>query len=429
MNVEVKPVGACRVNVNVSADSSETRPEYKAVLNTFIREGQIKGFRKGKAPVEKILQNFGAEITKETVNRLCRKMYSEALEQSGVKLVQMIGIHEPEFAPEMGMKFTIVADIEPEFKLAKYKGIAVKAHDPVVTEDEVDAYVERMRQVFAKFEETQPDYVICAQDLVSVSFKATTDGKPLKEVVPEAEQLSEREDFWFQVREDQFIPEIVEAVTGMRCGDQKTVKVKFPKDHQLEQLQGCKAIFDLTVKAVRQQISVSDEELCKQVKTESLEEFRKSVRERMQESALQEEMVRRKNVVIEHLLKKNSFDVPESELREVTGNVLDQMMRRAQYEGVQTEDLASKRDEIVSSATQSATNQLRIKYILREIAANEKLAATDDELQAKMEELAVDLKVTTEELSERLKNSQNEKIVEEQVIIDKAMDFLLQEAK
>ncbi len=429
MKVETKPVSACKVSIAVAATSKETESEYKRVLNMFIKEGNISGFRKGKAPKDVIQKTFGKEICKETESRLCRSMYKQAVDEAGIKLVNILDLKDVEFSPETGIKFVLEADVEPEFKLPKYKGIAVKPQTPVVTEEEVDEYMERMRSAFAKFEETGEDYEVQENDLVCIDFTGTADGKPVKDVAPRTEQITEGSDFWVQVDEKQFVPQVVSALIGMKAGMDKTVKFKFPKTIPVEALHGLKAVYEIKLKSVRQRVVPSDEELCKQLKTESLEAFREDARSKMLETAEQSEQKRRKQAVTEYLLKKNSFDLPESELAESVNNILDQMMREAQMRGMKPEDLTSQREEILKSATESATNQVRMRYIIREIASKEGITASEEEVNVKIESMAKEFNMAPAEIRKRLAENNNDNILPEQVVFDKTIEFLLAEAK
>jgi len=429
MKVDIQSAGACKVNVIVKADSKETEGEYKKVLNKFVNEGRISGFRKGKAPIELIKKNFQGEISKETESRLCRSLYKQAIKEADLKMVHLLDVKDVIFSPETGIVFTVVVDVEPEFSLPKYLKIAVKPQDVVVTEEELDQHVERMRSAFAKFEEAAEDYPLQENDLVCIDYSATSDGKPLKEIDAAAEQISGKDDFWVQVDKAQFVPEVITALIGLKAGAEKTTSFKFDKAAPIEALRGKEAVYELKVKSVRKRITPTDEELCTQVKVDSLDAFRDDARVKMLETAKQTEQNRRKQAISEHLLKKASFDVPESELADSVNNIMDQMMRDAQYRGVKPEELARQREEIVSIATASATNQVRMKYIVREIAAKEEITATEDELVAKIESMSKEYHMTVDELRKKIVENDNMEIVNDQVVFDKTIEFIISEAK
>ncbi len=429
MKVEKQSAGSCKVNLIINADSKETEGEYKQVLKMFINEGRISGFRKGKAPIEIIKKNFQGEINKETESRLCRLFYKKALEEGNLKVVNILDIKDVIFSPETGIVFTAVVDLEPEFTLPKYKKLPINAQEAAVTEEQLDDYVERMRSAFAKFEEAAADYEIQTNDLVCMDFSGTVGGKPLKEIDPAAEQISGKNDFWVQVDEAQFVPEVIKAMVGLKAGAEKSVEFKFQKSMPIEALRGAKAAYQLKIKSVRKRIVPADAELCEQLKVEKLESFREDARKKLLETAEQSEQRRRRQAVTEHLLSKAAFDVPESELGEAVNNILDQMMREAQYRGVKTEELASQREEILQSATASAMNQVRIKYIIREIARAENIQASEEEVEAKIVSMAAEYNMEVAEIRRRIVDNSNQAILRDQVIFDKTVDLLIAEGK
>ncbi|MFA7172580.1 MAG: trigger factor [Kiritimatiellia bacterium] len=429
MKVEKQNIGGCRWNLIVNADPKECEVEYKKVLKTFNDRGRISGFRKGKAPIEIIKKNFQREISQETENRLFRALYPRVVEKENLKVVSALEVKDVIFSPETGIVFTAVVDLEPKFSLPKYKKIPIGPQDVAVTEEELDHYIERMRAAFAKFEETTAEYKIQKEDLVCMDFAGSVGGQPLKEIDAAAEQISGKNDFWVQVDENQFVPEVVNAMVGLTSGAEKSVEFKFQKTMSVEALRGKKALYELKIKAVRQRVVPSDAELCEQLKVETIDVFRQDACKKMFENAMQSEQHRRKQVVIDYLLSKVSFEVPESEMQEAVNNVLDQMKREALYRGVKSEELANQRDEILRSATASATNQVRIKYIIREIARAEGIQASEEELEEKIESMTSEYKMDASELRKRLVEGGHQDVLKEQVVFDKTIELLVAEGK
>jgi trigger factor len=313
--------------------------------------------------------------------------------------------------------------------LPKYQKIAVEPQEAAVTEEELDEYVERMRSAFAKFEEAPEGYIIQANDLVCMDYKGTVDDKPVKDIDPAAEPISGKNDFWVQVDESQFVPEVVKAMVGIKAGSEETVNFKFLKTMPIEALRGQKAVYELKIKSVRKRITPTDAELCEQVKVDTLDAFREDARKKMLETAEQKEIARRKQLVTEHLLKKATFDVPESELSEAVNNILDQMMREAQYRGVKPEEMANQREEILKNATVSASSQVRMKYIIREIAHKEDITASKEEVDAKIESMAKEYNMAVSEIRKRIVENGNQKVLDDQVIFDKTIEMLVADAK
>ncbi len=429
MKVDTQNVGPCKVKVIVKAEADETRKEYGEVMNAFIREGRVPGFRPGKAPREIIKREFHKQITEEVQQRLFRALYRTALEQAGVKMVALLDVNDMLFSPETGITFTMTVDTAPELSLPKYKKIPVTFEDPAVTEEQVDDQIDRLRKAFAKFEEATPEHVIASGDLVSIDFVGLVDGQPVHALDEAAKPISEGTGFWLQIEEGRFIPEVLDALVGMKAGDAKEVKFKFAKDHPIETLRGKKAVYNVTIKSVRMRLPTQDAELLAQVKLESLDELRDQTRTRMLESAVQAEKLRREQTVIEFLLKKADFDLPESQVSEEINNTLDRMMNEAQYRGLTREDLEKNREEIIENAAATAKRQLRLRYLLGRIAEQEGITVSDSEVDAKIQALADEYRSTPAQIRAQIEKNERMGMLRSQLRDEKTMQSLLNEAK
>lgn len=429
MKVDTQNVGPCKVKVIVKAEAEETRSDYEEVIKSFMQQGRVPGFRPGKVPREIIKRDFHKEITEEVHGRLIRSLYKKAVEQEKIKLVTLLDVGDVLFSPETGITFSMTLDVQPEFDLPKYKKIPVAFEEPAVTDEQVEEHLGRLRKAFAKFEDAPAGSVIEAGDLVSIDFAGLIDGKPVQEVAPEAKSISEGSDFWLQVEEDRFLPEIVSALKGMKAGDSKEVKFKFDKEQPLEALRGKKAVYSVAVKTVRKCLLPSDEELLKQVKMESVEKLREQTRTNLAESAQQAEKNRREQAVIEYLLKKTDFELPESQVSDEISATLDRMANEAHYRGLKREDLEKNREAIIENATASAKRQLRLRYVLGHIAEEEKIAVVDADVEKKIVELSADFHMKPEQLRAQIIKNGRLETLRSQIRDEKTMTFLLAESK
>jgi len=429
MKVDTQSVGPCKVKVIVKAEADETRHDYEEVMKSFLQHGRVPGFRQGKVPREIIKRDFHKEITEEVQGRLFRTFYRQAIEQEKIKLVSLRDVGDMIFSPETGITFAMTLDVQPEFELPKYKKIPVTFEDTVVTEEQVDEHLDRLRKAFAKFEESQAGHGIEAGDLVSIDFTGLIDGQPVKEVAPEAKSISEGTDFWIQVEEDRFLPEIVNAIKGMKAGEATEVKFKFDKDQAVAALRGKKAVYSVTVKTVRMRVLPKDDDLLAQVKVESMEKLREQTRANLAESGQQAERQRREQTAIDFLLKKTDFELPESQVSDEINTTLDRMMNEAHYRGLTREDLEKNREAIIENATASAKRQLRIRYVLGRIAELEKITLTDEEVDQKIAELSVDFRMKPEQLRAQIEKNERMDTLRSQIRDEKTLRYLLDEAK
>ena len=173
----------------------------------------------------------------------------------------------------------------------------------------------------------------------------------------------------------------------MKAGETKEgVKAKFDKESAPEGLKGAKAEYTVTLKAFRRRVLPDDAEFAEKAKAESFEKLAANVRETMEKNAVEQESMRRENEVVELLMKKVDFDVPESQVRRAMDGYLQELAQRAQYSGLDAGYFEKNRDKILKDAEETATRQVRLWYVIDAIAKAEKIEAKEEELGKKVVE-------------------------------------------
>jgi trigger factor len=431
MKVEKKEKSPCVFELTVRADAEEIKADYKQVLNAFVREGVVPGFRKGKAPVDVIKRKFQAEIQQEAIQTCFRKFYPEAVKESGLDVLELDGLSEAVLTSETGFTFTAIVEVKPVFDLPKYKKLAIKKGDTAVTDEQVDKRVEDFRAAFAKYEEAAADAVVATGDFVNFDYTGTLKGQPLAEIVPDEKAVCAAEGFWTQVEEGRFLPEILEALKGMKAGESKTgVKVKFPKDNAPEALKGKTCAYDITLKSFRSRVLPDDAALLEHGKVDSLDALKTKFRGELEKEAEAAEQESRRTQAIDLLLKKADFDVPPVLVRQQTQYFIRDLAQRAQYSGLPADYFEKNRDAILADAESNAVRQVRLSYILAGIAKAEAFEITDDDVTQGLEKMAAArANVTAADLRKQLEENGQIEGYKEQLRAEKALDFVLAEAK
>jgi len=405
MKVDKLEMEPCRMRATVRAEAEETRPEYDAVVRQFVQKGRIPGFRAGKVPLEVIKRTFSNEIREEVNTRLVRVLYAKTLAQEKLKVVNLVTIEDVRFSPETGMTVSFVIDVEPKVELPNYTKIPVKFVVPEVTDAEVEDSVQRIREAYAKFSETGTDYPIQRGDLVSLDFEGKINGQPIKAIVPDAAALAEGVSHWTQVNEEYFLPQLVSELIGMKAGESRTVAFTFEGAYLPEGLKDQPAVYALTVKEVRGRVQLTDDELVREIKAESMDAFRQLTRESLAERAAQKATAKLEAEIIAFLLGKNEFDLPQSQLEEEINETLHRMAEDASRRGMTKEDLEKHRAEIVENATAVAKRQLRIRYLLAAVGDQEQIEATDEDVSQWIEAAAPDHRLTPIQLRARIEKN------------------------
>ena len=433
MKVEKKESSPCVLELSVKAEADEVKEEYQKVLTAFIRNAVVPGFRKGKIPLPILKQKFQAEISQETQQACFRKLYPEALKEASVEPLMLQDVTDSSFSPETGFAFTVLVEVRPVFDLPKYKKLAIKPGDVSVSDDQVAAELENYRRAFAKYEDAKEGAVVAEGDFVCFDYTgATDDGQPLSELVPDQKAVCAGTGFWTQVEEGRFLPEILEALKGMKAGETKEgVKVSFPEEAAPEPLKGKNAVYTLTLKSFRSRTLPDDAGFVAAAKAESMDALRADFRKRLEEEAKARDLAARKDQAVDLLLKKADFDVPPSLVRRQTQSALEELAQRAQYSGLPADYFKEHQDQILGEATNSAIRRVRLTYILLGIAKEEGLEVSEDEVMAGLEKMAAGSggKTTAADLRKQIEENGQIAAYREQLAAEKALDFVLGAAK
>ena len=240
---------------------------------------------------------------------------------------------------------------------------------------------------YAKYEDAKEGDAVAEGDFVQIDYEGSVGKKKILEINPEAKIVGEGKGFWVQVEEGRFLPEILDALKGMKVGETKEdVKAKFDKETAPEGLKGEKAVYTITLKSFRRRVLPSDAEFAEKAKAESIEKLSATIRESLEKSAVQNESARRENEALELLLRKSDFDVPQSQVRRMMDGYLQELAQRAQYSGLDANYFKENRDKIMKDAEEVATRQVRLWYIFDAIAKEEKIEASDEERGKKVVE-------------------------------------------
>lgn len=376
----------CQVELSVTLDAGEMGEIVKGVERVFLREAQLPGFRKGKVPLPLIRKEFASGLKDEVQRAMLREKYAEAVKAEALDELGLIGLKEATY-DEAGGSFVALLETKPKFKLPTYKGLKVEARDVKVSDEQVNEQLERLRVAYAKYEDAKEGETVADGDFVQIDYAGTVDGKPILEINPEAKVVAEGKGFWTQVEEGRFLPEILDAVKGMKAGESKEgIKAKFDKDAAPEGLKGAKAVYSLTLKTFRRRILPDDAAFAEKAKAESYEKLVATVRESLEKAAVEQESARRENEAVELLMKKVDFDVPRSQVLRAEDGFLREFEQRAQYSGLDASYFEKNRDKIMKDAEEAATRQVRLWYVIKAIADAEKIEAKDDELGKKVVE-------------------------------------------
>ena len=387
MKTSSKAQDKCQVKISVTLDADEMKAIVKDVEKEFVREAQIPGFRKGKVPLDLVRKEFASGLKQEIERAMFQKHYPEAVKAEKVEEVALVDVQDLKHDADGG-SFVAIVDVKPTFKLPTYKGLKIEFKDAKVEDSAVQDQMARLRAAYATYEDAKDGDAVAEGDFVQIDYEGTVDGKKILEINPEAKIVGEGKGFWTQVEEGRFLPEILDALKGMKAGESKDgIKATFDKESAPDGLKGAKAIYSVTLKSFRRRILPDDQAFAEKAKAESVEKLAATIRESMEKRAVEQETARRENEAIELLMKKVDFAVPGTLVRRAMDGYLHELAQRAQYSGLDASYFEKNQEEIMKAAEEAATRQVRTWYVIDAIAKEEKIEAKDEEKGKKVIEL------------------------------------------
>ncbi len=429
MKVSLKTAGTCRKTMNVEVPAAVVAEERAELLKFYAKGVSLPGFRKGKAPKDLVEKKFAKEMAADLKDRLVPKYYHEAIDAESVKVVSVVEVGEPELGEGTPLKFEVTLDVVPEFKLPKYQGISVKAEKTDVDDKQVGETIDSIRRQHATFDDIE-DRPAKEKDMVQVSYESTVDGTPLEEKVPEARGMGKGNGYWITCDDEAFLPGMGKALIGASIGDKKEMVVEFPEGFIVKELANIKADFKVEVTGMREsKLPEFDEEFLKQLRVESEEELRTNVRGHLEEAAENKEKARRQDSICEFLLKKTKIEVPESAVQQQTRNVMYEMARQRMMQGMGQEQIAAQSEDMMEEAKVKGEEQVKLRYIMFDIADAEKIGADDQEVSEEIARMAVQQGKDVSEVRKELEKDDNIESVRDQLRFGKTIEFLLENAK
>ncbi len=405
------------INVKIEGE------EWTSALDKTFREknaqANIPGFRKGKAPKEVFLKNFGIEsLYMDSIDAVLPSAYKKALDDKKIT---------PACEPKVDVKnvdkdkiefeFTVIS--KPEVKISSYKNLGVKKEEPKVTKKEIEEELEHMRSRFAEIVEKEKGSV-SKGDVAVIDFEGFVDDV--------AFDGGKGEDYPLDIGSGTFIPGFEDQLIGAKKGDKKEVKVKFPDDY-VENLKGKDAVFKVTVKEVRSRILPElNEEFYKDlgyddVKTK--EELEKKIEEHLLEHKKEDAENKYIDALIEAGISKMSVEVNDEIVEEELNRMINDLSQRLEMQGIPLDSYlqftGSSMDDFKEKSRPEALKRIKSRYLLDEIISKEKLEASLEEAEAHAEEQASKYGCSKEEIIEMYGGME---VVKYDLLIHKAIEIL-----
>ena len=426
MKVEVEKQPGFVSKLLIELPPDEVAKEWDAIANSFARFAKIPGYRPGKAPRSVIDRRFRKEIQDEVTKKLVSKSYHGAVEQEQLRVASLTNIEDVQFGEDKSMRFRATVVTVPEFELPDYKNIPVQLPDTKVSEADIDAALDRLRDQSADFVDV-PGRGLQMGDFAVLDFEGSIESTPISEIAPQASKnLQGGKKFWLHLAPDNFLPKFSEQLIGLKPGETRLVIVNFADDFPAKELAGKKADYAVTLREIKEKVlpAIDDALAAKLVPGKTLNDLREMMEHDI-EHAKKHEVERAKEAhVVQYLHERIQFELPPALLQSETRRALAELVQRNRERGVTDEMLKEKEKELIDAAAGMAAHRLKTNFILHRIAEREKIQVTKEDLDRRVRQEATRYDISLEKMRKELQQRNALDDVAEQILLGKTLDFL-----
>ena len=367
LQVEKLEKNMAKLTIEVPAEELE-----KAIENAYRKNKKkisVPGFRKGKVPRQMIEKMYGKEVFYEdAINELIPGAYEKAVEECEEEIVSSPKIDVEQIEAGKPFIFTAEVALKPEVRLGKYKGVKVDKIDIEVTDEEVDAEIEKERQNNARNIAVE-DRAVKDGDMTVLDFEGFVDGV--------AFEGGKGENYPLTIGSGAFIPGFEEQLIGAEIGKEVEVNVTFPENYQAEELRGKAAVFKCTVKEIKEkELPELDDEFASEVSEfDTLAEYREDVKKNLTERKEKNAKNQKEDAVIDAIINDSDMEIPDAMIETQQKQMVDDFAQRMQMQGINMEQYfqltGSSYDALLEQVKPQAEKRIKSRLILEAVVAKE----------------------------------------------------------
>jgi trigger factor len=414
----------CKRELIIEIPADVITAETEGVVNRYQKQARIPGFRKGKVPTSIVRQRFAEEIKSEIVEALVPRYFRRETQKQNLLPVSQPRVTDLHLHEGEPLKFTASFEVLPNFKIAPYEDLHISRLNTNVSEEDVEASLNNLREQHATYSAVDEERPLAEGDFAVVSFKGTP-----KESEQDADSKPvEVDEVMVEIGGKNTIPEFSENLHGVKAGEQRSFDVKYADDFSDKRLAGKTMTYEVEVKGIKtRSIPELNDEFAKELSADfnSLDALRNRLRENMKAEKLHEAEHQGKDQIVEELVKRNDFPVPEAMLDQQIDLRLERGLRALAAQGMRTEDM--KRMDfarLCAGQREAALREVKASLILEHIADEEKIEVSDEEFDRELEALATQSKQTLEQVRARLTQDGGLDRIRHRIRNEKTLDSL-----
>ena len=424
LQVEKLENNTAKLTIEVPAEEFDKaiQTAYQKNKNKF----NVPGFRKGKVPYAMVEKMYGAGVFyEEAANELIPDAYANAAAESELEIVARPEINVTQI--EKGKPFVFEAEVtlKPEIKLGKYKGVKVEAMDTTVTDEDVAAELDKVKEQNARLVAAD-DKAVEDGDQTTIDFEGFVDGV--------AFEGGKGEDYPLTIGSHSFIDTFEEQLIGKKVGEEVEVNVTFPEQYQAEELAGKPAMFKVTIKEIKvKEYPELDDDFAQDVSEfDTLDEYKADIKKNLEEKKAQEAEADKESKVIEAIVNDSEMDIPEKMIEAQSQQMVEEFAQNIAMQGISFDQYmqftGTTVDQLTEQVKPQAEARVQSSLVLEAIVKAEKIEASDEEFDEEIKRMAERYQMKADKVNELLADD-DKKNIRADICARKAAKLVVEKAK
>src|SRR5207237_8809254 len=417
-NLTSQPVNPCLREIAVEVPADTVAREMESLLAKYTKLARLPGFRKGKAPATIIRQRFAEELRSDVIEQLVPRFFREEVQRQRLEPISQPHVTNLEMQEGQPLRFKASFEVMPPIEVSGYQELRPEKAEVTVSDADIEAELEHIRQQRAKFI-TVEGTTLAEGDFAEVSFTGMPQGEGNKPITVD--------DVLVEIGGKNTVREFSENLRGASAGDERRFDVNYPADFADQRLAGKTVTYNVTIKAIKQkELPALDNDFAKSLgEFESVDALRKQIAESLEHERQHRAEHEAKDKLVEELVKRNEFPVPESLVERQVDVRLERGLRALAAQGLRAEDM-QKMDlpSLRAGQREAALKEVKASLILEKIAEAEKIEVSDQEIDGEIEALARQTRQTAEAIRARLTREGALDRIRGRLRNEKALDFL-----
>lgn len=413
------------VKLVITSSDEEFEKGLEQAYNKNKSKINVQGFRKGKAPRKIIEKFYGKEVFfEDAANAIIPEAYAKAAEESGLEIVSQPEIGLDQLEDGKPFIFSATVAVKPEVELGQYKGVEVAKADVEVTEDDINAELDKVREQNSRTVNVE-DRPVQDKDMTVIDFEGFIDGQPF--------QGGKGENYPLTIGSHSFIDTFEEQLIGKNIGEETEVNVTFPEDYHAEELKGKPATFKVTVKEIKEkQYDDLDDDFAQNVSDfDTLAEYKEDLKKTIGERKANEAKNKKEAEAIDKIIENAKMDIPSAMVDTQVRQMAEDFSRRLQQQGLSVEQYFQftglTADKLFADMQPEAEKRIKSRLVLEAIVKAENIEVSDEEYESELNKMAESYGMEVDKIKEFM-GEYEQKQIREDIAVQKAVDLVVAEA-